>query len=348
MCILFAVIIACSGCAANETATPDFATAILPTPLPQSTPVLSDSAPEVATEAPTVSTITEGTIITQVNIRALPSTASAALGTKNAFTKVQIIGQDSTGSWYQIAYADSSGWVRAEYVQIQAGAEIPIVDAATHSLPGISALVTQKINVRKGPGTNFESVGALNPNDIVFITGKDSSGAWAKIEFAGAADGQGWVAVEFLKIENGDVAQADSPTEETIVMPVSAPVSTGLPIALPDGDSMQAPLGTIVFSQTSARALQLNGDVSAPGGDTEDWLKFTSDNPVIAVESRCSGGLLVELWKDGTRVEGFLLECGVMKIIPVISNHEYIFRLFAPDTNMPSYTRYILNLENMR
>ena len=65
----------------------------------------------------------------------------------------------------------------------------------------------------------YDSLGVLSPNDVVFITGKDPSGAWMQIEFANAPDGKGWVASEFLKVDNldslpviGNVEQAVSPT----------------------------------------------------------------------------------------------------------------------------------------
>ena len=62
-----------------------------------------------------------------------------------------------------------------------ASAKIVVVGDAAGSGSGVSGLVIQKINVRNGPAATFESLGVLNPNDVVFITGKDPSGAWIQI-----------------------------------------------------------------------------------------------------------------------------------------------------------------------
>ena len=157
--------IACAGCDVNIssenafTATPDFVTATLPptlTPPATQISILPTSTLSIAGE-PTISPI-EGTTTTQVNVRAETSTASETLGLIGQFAKVQIIGKDASGSWYQIIYADSGtghGWVRAEYVQVNAPAEIPLVENVAGNGSGVSGLVIQKINVRNGPGTDL-------------------------------------------------------------------------------------------------------------------------------------------------------------------------------------------------
>ncbi len=37
---------------------------------------------------------------------------------------------------------------------------------------------------------------------------------------------------------------------------------------------MQAPLAETVFSPTGTQILQVSGDLSAPSGDAEDWIKI--------------------------------------------------------------------------
>ncbi len=273
--LLFALAIVCTSCGVNissddaPTVIPEFITATLPpSPIPQAT---ATNLP-AATPVPSITPI-EGTTTTQVNVRAQTSTASETLGIISQFAKIQVIGKDASGSWFQIVYPEAGtgyGWVRAEYVQVDASAGIPVVGSVAGSGSGVSGLVIQKINVRSGPAASFDSLGVLNPKDVVFITGKDPSGAWMQIEFVNAPEGIGWAALEFLQVENvdslpivGNIEQA-TPSGNT-----TEPAVIRLP-AIQDGDSMQTPLVVGTFSVAGSRALQINGYISAPDGDGEE------------------------------------------------------------------------------
>ncbi len=116
----------------SGTATPFIITATLPpTPIPP--PTLT---PVLPTPSPTLAPVT-GTTSTQLNVRGDPSTSGALLGMIGPFAKVQIVGKDSSGKWYQIIYPqgkDGKGWIIAQYVQVDNPTAIPtIADAATPS-----------------------------------------------------------------------------------------------------------------------------------------------------------------------------------------------------------------------
>jgi uncharacterized protein YraI len=358
------IMILCAGCGGDIpnafTATPDFVTAILPSTLgpqaAQATQTLTLPAPIPSTVEKSNISPVEGTTTTQVNVRAGPSTASKSLGMIGPFVKVQVIGRDASGSWYQVIYAESEtgkGWVRAEYAQVNAPAEIPLVEAAAGSGSAVSGLVIQKINVRSGPGIEYELLGVLNSNDVVFITGKDAGGAWIQIEFANAPDpdGKGWVTVEFLQVGNIETVPIIGAAADETAIPTDAtsnPNAVAIS-AMQDGDSMQAPLAITVFSATGSRALQVSGDVSAPGGDTEDWIQFTTAGEIVAIEVTCPGNTLrVELWQDEKPVDGFLLSCGDKSFVTVAPNSRYFLRLSEPSVNEPGYTNYILSVEGIR
>ncbi|MEK6753978.1 MAG: SH3 domain-containing protein [Chloroflexota bacterium] len=333
----------------NTTSTPDFVTATLPpSPIPLPTQTLPPPTP-----APTIQPI-EGTTTTQVNVRAETSTASDSMGTIPQFSKVQIIGRDASTSWYQIIYADSptgTGWVRAEYVQVDATAEIRVSAAGAGGGVGVSGVVIQKINVRSGPGTSFEALGELNPNDVVFISGKDESGAWMQIEFANSADGKGWAASKFLKIDNPDslpVIGVSEPSPQAPTDIVVSPAAIILP-AVQDGDSMGTPLVKVTIAPMNSRAFQMNGEVSAPEGDAEDWVEFNSYSGAIVIQVACSrNALQVELWNNGASVDGFLLACGEARVLNISPNSAYFLRLFNPASNEFRHTKYTLSVEAIR
>lgn len=353
--LLTVLMIAAAGCNVKLgsqnafTATPEFVTATLPAmPTAHPTQIPLPPAP-----VPTIPPI-EGTTTTQVNVRASTSTASESLGMIAQFSKVQIIGKDASGSWYQIIYTDSPtgiGWVRAEYAQVNAPAEIPVIESESGSGSAVSGLVIQKINVRSGPGTTYETLGELNPNDVVFITGKDPSGAWIQIEYANAPDGKGWAASEFLQIDDAASLPVIGETEKT---PQASDGIAGTPAAvilpaMQDGDSMAAPLAKVTISPAGARAFQVNGDVSAPEGDTEDWIEFNSYSGTVEVQVLCSNSALqVELWNNGTSVEDLSFTCGEERVLSLTPNSAYSLRLSNPVTNESRYTKYTLRVKAVR
>jgi uncharacterized protein YraI len=326
---LLVLIIVCTSCAVNisnadaVTITPDFITATLPfKPILPSTqtyiPIVS--TPD-AVETPVLFT-TAGTTTTQLNVRAEPSTASESLGVISPFEKVQIIGRVASGTWFQIVYADGIGWVRAEYIQVNASAEIPLIAASS----GVNGLVLLKINVRNGPGINYESLGTLNPNDVVFITGKDPGGTWIQFEFTNSPNGKGWAALEFLQVENPDALPITGDAEQA----ATAPASAGILAAIQDNDSMQAPLAVVVFSTAGVHALQVNNSVSAPDGDLEDWIQFTSFSKYILVKLKCTNNALrVELWHTSQYIKDIALVCSQSRAIKLESGQPYFLHLQA-------------------
>jgi uncharacterized protein YraI len=80
------------------------------------------------------------------------------------------------------------------------------VPPPTPSPAGPVGTVTTQINVRTGPASSFQSLGLLNPNDVVILTGRTLNGVWYQIEYASGPDGHAWVAAEYIQV-NGDVSQ---------------------------------------------------------------------------------------------------------------------------------------------
>ncbi len=345
--LLTSALTACDVDMERVTATPNFITATLPPtsiPPPTQTPI-------PPTPMPTIPPV-EGITTTQLNVRAEPSTASENLGTLAPFEKVQVTARDASGTWIQIVYTNSStgiGWVRAEYVRVDESAQIPVLGAAAGDGTGRSGLVIQKINIRSGPGASYETLGILNPNDVVFITGRDPGGAWIQIEFAAAADGKGWAALEFLQVDNLDSIPVIEDAAQTETQTDPEPQSGAPLTAAQDGDSMGSPLAKVLLSPSGARAFQISGEVSAPEGDAEDWVEFTSESGSIAIRVSCTGvAPRVELWNNGTPVDSFSLACGGRQLLKLSPNISYHLRVFAPGSNEAFYTKYVLSVEALR
>lgn len=347
------VMVTSTGCvdiaSQNVTATPDFVTATLPPTLtPPATQISALPASTLnAAGEPTISPI-EGTTTTEVNVRAEPSTIGANLGVVLSFSKVQIIGKEQFGKWYQILYSgspDGKGWVAVAYVQMNAAVEIPVVEIESGSGYEMSGLVTQGINVRSGPGTTYDSLGTLIPNDIAAITGKDTSSKWIQIKFPNSPDGIGWVALEFLQVNNLDSVPVIGDTPQAVAIGTPAVISlTSIP-AQQDGDSISSPFAVVIFSPAGVKTLQANGNISAPDGDTEDWAQVTSFTAKILVEVKClNNELRVEIWNNAQITNDTALACGETRIINIAPSQPYFFRIQANNSTVLQNIQYSLKV----
>lgn len=307
-----------TGCATPPLApglpTPEFVTATLPS---TSTPAES-ATPMPPTSAPTAEPI-PGTTTSEVNLRAEPSTASVSLGTIPRFTAIQVEGRESFGYWARILYDGKKGWVRSEYVQ--ASAEIPALGAETGSGSGVRGAVLRGVNVRNGPGRDFDSLGLLNQYDIVEILEKDSSGEWLRIRFPPAGDGLGWVAAEYLEVEGLDALPMADVQEQSIeVEPLIAPTPVSF---IAEGDSADAPLGLFSLAPDSARSILFRGEVST-ASDSEDWVGFSSAFPKLIIQLSCeSGSAQAEISNAPAESVG----CGEVQTIAVEPGRMYSIRI---------------------
>jgi uncharacterized protein YraI len=268
----------------------------------------------------------DGATSTQINVRAEPSTAGAVLGIIPANTRIEIIGRDPGGNWWQILYphpdaVDGKGWVTAQYIAVAGMPEVPIIGgAATGTAFGNVAIVQEQINVRSGPGTDFNSLGTLNTQDVVSLTGKDPNGAWLQIDFPSGPEGKGWINAAFV--------QAQGTENLPIIADSGQVVGTGTPTTIPptptptvipareDHDSDDHPLASVTFDPIGTQTFIYNGDVSTPSGDPEDWLQFTPFGGRVQLEVACSASELgIELIQNGQAIEQ--AACGTQQVISV-------------------------------
>lgn len=258
---------------------------------------------------------------TQVNVRAEPSTSSSVLGMIPANTKVEITGKDPGGGWWQIHYPggmDGKGWVTAQYVTTTTTPEVPTIGGTSTATVSVTpqngniAIVQQQINVRSGPGTGFNSLGTLNPQDVVGLIGKDPNGAWLQIIYESGPEGKGWINAAFVRaqgVENlpivGEAGQVVGTGTPTTVP--ATPTATIIP-AWEDGDSMSNPAASVTLESSGTQAFLFNGDVSSPQGDAEDWIAFQPDTQVVFIGLECqgNGSLEVELLENSSPMSAYI------------------------------------------
>ncbi|MEO5951847.1 MAG: SH3 domain-containing protein, partial [Chloroflexia bacterium] len=63
---------------------------------------------------------------------------------------------------------------------------------------GDATVNVKGLNMRKGPGTQFESLGSFAAGTRLSLLGKDSSGVWANVQ---SAEGLvGWMSVKYVTL----------------------------------------------------------------------------------------------------------------------------------------------------
>ena len=310
-----------------------------------------------ATAIPTVEPVI-GKVTAQINVREYPRASSASLGMLSINTEVEIIGKDAEGDWYKFN-ADLpkgervTGWGSAEFISTVSEPNVPVVsggDTPTDEEGG-NGQVTQKINVRSGPGVEFESLGMLNVGDSIFLIAKNLSGTWVQIEYETGEEGKGWVYATYVESEVID----DLPVAEGAVEIATEIAATAAPIYTPapdDGDSMEEPAINITFSASASRSFSYSSDLSSPEGDAEDWVAFhpnsTEDRVDLLIDLECEGNgtIYVELWQGGIQLtEWEPVSCGDSDYpLNMYKNVTYEFRIMAKRASKLEYVSYTLQV----
>ncbi len=304
---------------------------------------------------PTIAPV-EGVTSTQINVRAEPSTSSNVLGIIPGNTKVEITGKDPGGNWWQINYSegvDGKGWITAQYVTTATKPDVPTIGGnQADPNSGNVAVIQQQLNVRSGPGTDFNSLGTLNAQDVVKLTGKDPNGAWLQIDFTAGPEGRGWVNAAFVRatgVENLPIV-----TEAGLVVGTGTPTvipSTPTPTVMPawaDNDSPAAPIVSVIFEPAGTQTLIYNGEVSSPQGDAEDWVAFKPYGQFVFISLDCHGSasIKMDLAENSVPINTYS-SCGdQMKKATVNIGANYLVHLQAvPSTSGLQYTNYTLTIK---
>jgi uncharacterized protein YraI len=337
-------------------ATPAFTSTFPPTlsstPRPTSTPL-----PPAPTATPRLA---EGTLVIKVNVRNGPGTSYSSLGQLNAGEKIQILVQEATGKWYQVIYpanSGGSGWVAAQFVQLGKGIEVPFQPTPTPAGPG--GRVLQRLNVRSGPGLAFDSLGLLEPNAEVSLTGKNATASWLQIDYPAGNGGHGWVTAQYIQTNATDLPVLDdygTPVATGTGGSTPVPVTPTVVPAFADGDSPAHPAVQVAFSVSGTRQFIYSSQVSAPEGDPEDWVAFTpyafdatEAHLVFSLACSGNGALTVDIWQAGSQLSGWgKLACGDLeRFIPLPAGQALTVRLApAPGAGL-QLVNYVLTVQNL-
>ncbi|PKN93127.1 MAG: hypothetical protein CVU44_11920 [Chloroflexi bacterium HGW-Chloroflexi-6] len=359
-----------------------FSTATLP---PTFTPQVT-LPPAPPTIAPTSAPV-DGLTSTQVNVRSGPDASRDSLGLLPAGSQVKIIGRDASGGWLAISFPqspDGLGWVTAQFVEVsdeieklsiiqEAAPEAPAQPASGQPEPQTSptpakqertAKTISQINARSGPASAFESLGLLEANTTVVMTGRNENNTWVQIAYPADSEERAWVAAAYLSYEGfidslpafdneGKPIQTATVGGIATVLPTTAP--GGYQPAVEDLDTAENPAVRLSFSPSGTRRIIYASDVSAPTGDNADWIEFTLVTPqsnqaaFIYFELDCTGNgsITAELRQNGLLVSEFPgLICGQYDVaFKALGGTPYVLQLkadgSATDVRYVTYYFYI-------
>ena len=103
-----------------------------------------------------------------LNVRTGPSTGNSIIGTVYNSQKYVSIGRN--GSWHLIDFDERKGWIHGSYL-------------TNDSAANVRTNVTNYLNVRTGPGSQYRDIGDAKPNQRWVII--DNSGDWRKVNYRG-------------------------------------------------------------------------------------------------------------------------------------------------------------------
>lgn len=112
---------------------------------------------------------------------------------------------DAVNGWYKTSYNGTEGYVSSDYITLDAAPE-PEPSTGTLNTDGAS------LNLRSGPGTNFDKLTTIPADAVLTITGNEDG--WYKVSYGGAA---GYVSSDYVVLStasNGSSSQTTSSTNK--------------------------------------------------------------------------------------------------------------------------------------
>lgn len=176
---------------------------------------MATPTPEMQEEVSFSSAVVTTTTTYNLNVRSGPGTEFAIIDTLPAGSVVGFTGfTDGTGEWIQIDAATGPlGWVAANYLSnVPEGLQVRPADlpeeematptpepqeAVSFSSAVVTATTTANLNIRSGPGLEYDVLDTLPQGSVVGFTGfMDASGDWVEVD--AAAGPVGWVVGRYL------------------------------------------------------------------------------------------------------------------------------------------------------
>ena len=150
------------------------------------TALLTVAVSAVCVVGASAASVGAGTVNTDARLREEANSSSTILATASKGDVVVILEEESNG-WYKVDYKSVEGYMSADYLDVSTKADVTI---------GYGLVETDgsPLNVRSGPGTDYDKVTSLNDGAVVTIVGIDNG--WYKVKTSGGS--VGYVSSEYM------------------------------------------------------------------------------------------------------------------------------------------------------
>ena len=151
------------------------------------TALLTVAVSAVCVVGASAASVGAGTVNTDaLRLREEANSSSTILATASQGDVVVILEEESDG-WYKVDYKSVEGYMSADYLDVSTKADVTI---------GYGLVETDgsPLNVRSGPGTDYDKVTSLNDGAVVTIVGIDNG--WYKVKTSGGS--VGYVSSEYM------------------------------------------------------------------------------------------------------------------------------------------------------
>jgi uncharacterized protein YgiM (DUF1202 family) len=154
--------------------------------------------------------------VSNLNIRSGPDMSFNSVGVLKYGQVAEVLGISADGLWWAIKVpgkADKVGWVSKDYVAPRNTIGVPVITVEPSALgtivptpvSGAAYLVTAYVvNIRAGPGKEYEVIGKLEQGQVAEVVGKSEDGEWWAITYPASKTGKGWVAAAFVQVVGGE------------------------------------------------------------------------------------------------------------------------------------------------
>lgn len=136
-------------------------------------------------------------------------------------------------NWKLVFFAIIIGWIiwqctnpgigKAGIVpQIPTGSIATVTGTVTGPVVSVRIDIDQpQINVRSGPGTNYEKVGVMLLGQKAVAKGRSPGGDWILIDYPGVSGGQAWVYAPLVNITPGELKVIALPPTPTALVTIT-------------------------------------------------------------------------------------------------------------------------------
>ena len=134
-----------------------------------------------------------------LNIRSGPGPTYPSVAVVTSGQHLLLIGRNASATWALVQLPNGiQGWVNVYYVQTSVPVvNLPVVDAAPpDASQAVGVVNTGAVNVRSGPGAQYNSVAVLSAGTTVTLIGRNADATWTKVRLSNGVEG--WINSSYL------------------------------------------------------------------------------------------------------------------------------------------------------